>query len=278
MGKVTNQPEKTRIVKEDAVILEDARTLARRFFPRETKQKEAFINRLVENYVAAKDKDTLIMHNPGGWGCTDIENLIDWERSVVEGFKAALTKMQRNWILLQYFRAGSKWYEHLMNFPEQLRYYISGKFFRAELLAAELNFLTGHINNLKIFLLGVSQGAAFGNTVMAYAGNNPNVFSIELGTFFVHMKRRVITNRTLAMDSNGLMPDPVSSFRIKPALKAYSTAPYRWLKYRLTGKPEKFTYCINVPGHEYQWEFPNVGTKIGNFLAASLGYKYDMEK
>jgi hypothetical protein len=270
MVKVTNQPEKSNIANEDIAILEDARNLAGKYFPKETKQKAAFINRLLDDYTRVKDKDTLILHNPGGWGSTDIENLINWERSVVEGFKTTMMKMQRNWILLQYFRVGTTWYEHLQNSPEQFRYYLTGKFFKAELLAAELNFLTGHVKNLKIFLLGVSQGAAFGNTVMKYTGNNPNIYSIELGTFFVQMKRRIITERTLALDSNGMVPDPVAHFNIKPALKAYITAPYRWLKYRLAGKPEKFTYCVNVPGHEYQWEFPDVGAKIEKFLAAYL--------
>lgn len=278
MAELTDEEAKPVMANGEVSILEDAQVIARKFFPRDTRQKAAFINRLTGSYAAAKGKDTLIMHNPGGWGCTDIDNLIDWERSVVEGFKNTLTKMQRNWMLLQYFRAGVKWYEHILNSPEQFRYYMTGKFFKAELLAAELNFLTGHINNLKIFLLGVSQGAAFGNTVMMHVGNNPNVFSIELGTFFVHMKRRVFTERTLALDSNGLMPDPVSDFHIGPAAKAYLTAPYRWIKYRLICKPEKFTYCVNVPGHEYQWEFPEVGAKIESFLAASLRYKYTMEK
>lgn len=272
MAKLTDEQEKPETANGEISLLEDAHALARHFFPKNKKQKAAFINRLIDSYNTAKETDTLIMHNPGGWGFTDIENLIFWERSVVEGLKNTLTKMGRNWVLLQYYRAGPKCSRYFLNGPEQFRYYITGKFFKAELLAAELNFLTGHINNLKIFLLGVSQGAAFGNTVMMHVGNNPNVFSIELGTFFVHMKRRVLTGRTLALDNNGMMSDPVSDFHLGPAVKAYVTAPYRWLKYRLAGKPEKFTYCINVPGHEYQWEFPEVGAKIESFIAAKLGY------
>lgn len=258
------------MAKEDTVILEDARKIAQRLFPKETKQKAAFISRLIDSYNTVKNKDTIIMHNPGGWGCTDIENLIYWERSVVEGLKNTLTKMKRNWALLQYFHAGVKSFDHLKNSPEQFRFYFTGKFFKAELLAAELNFLTAHINNLKVILLGVSQGAGFGNTVMKHVGNNHNIFSIELGTFFVLMKRRVLTERTLALDSNGLVPDPVNHFNIKPAVKAYLTAPYRWIKYRLDGKPEKFTYCVNVPGHDYRWELPGVGAKIEEFLTAKL--------
>jgi hypothetical protein len=52
------------------------------------------------------------------------------------------------------------------------------------------------------------------------------------------------------------------------------------LRYRLAGKPQKFTYCINVPGHEYRWDMPGVSAPIENFLNYKLGYKYktNMEK
>jgi hypothetical protein len=273
MVKISEQPGI-----ENNAVLEDVRKLAAQLFKRETRQKKAFIKRVLDSYNMVKDKDTLIMHNPGGWGFTDIKNLIYWERNVVEGFKNTLTKMDRNWVLLQYFRASPKWSRYFFNLPEQIRFYFTGKFLKAKLLAAELNFLTEHIDNLKIFLLGVSQGAAFGNTVMTQVGNNPNIYSIELGTFFVHMKRRVLTERTLALDSNGIVPDPISHFRFDQALKAYVTAPYRWIKYRLQGKPAKFTYCVNVPGHEYRWEFPDVGSKIETFIAAKLGYRSGVEK
>lgn len=256
---------------ENPAILEDVRKLAGQLFKKESGQKQAFINRVLESYNRVKDKDTLIMHNPGGWGFTDIEHLIYWERSVVEGFKNTLTKMGRNWVFQQYYRASPRWYRYFTNGPEQFRFYFTGKFFKARLQAAELNFLTEHVSNLKILLLGVSQGAAFGNTVMMHLNNNPHIYSIELGTFFVHMKRRILTERTLALDSNGIVPDPVSLFRIGPAAKAYATAPYRWIKYKLQGKPVKFTYCINVPGHEYKWEFPGVGARIESFITAKLG-------
>ncbi len=274
-----NPLEKLNVNNIDPGLVTDAESLVLQLFRKNKgKRAAAFINRLLTSYSVVKDKDVLVMHNPGGWGYTSIEGLIDWEGSIVEGVKQTLTRMGINWVLLQYFRSGAKWWNRFVNLPEQARYYFTGKFFKAKLLAAELNFLTEHNKNLTVFLLGVSQGAAFGNTVMKHVGNNPRIFSIELGTFFAYLRWRAITERTLILDGNGLVPDPIVHFKILPSAKSYVTAPFRWVKYHIQGKPAKFTYCINVPGHEYQWEFPNVGAQIEKFISASLGYKYNPEK
>ena len=66
-------------------------------------------------------------------------------------------------------------------------------------MAAELGFITRHTNNLKVILIGASQGAAFSNAVMQRVNNLEPVHSIELGTPFFYKSRRVITEKTLAM-------------------------------------------------------------------------------
>ena len=272
MAKVVNPIGKLNMTEDYTAIREDAKRLAQKLFKTKPKPQITFINQLLDFYTQAKDKNVLIMHNPGGWGSTDIEHLIYWEASVVDGVKTTLNKMGCDWILLQYFRSGKNWWNHLWDTPGQIRYYLTGKFFRAELLAAELNFLSEHVKNLDIFLLGVSRGADFGNTVMEHT-NNRGIYSIELGTFFARLSRRVITERTLVLDGNGLVPDPIVHFNLLMGIKAYITAPFRWINYRMAGKPVKFTDCINVPGHEYQWEYPNVGAPIERFLETNLGYK-----
>ncbi|GAI68005.1 unnamed protein product, partial [marine sediment metagenome] len=54
-------------------------------------------------------------------------------------------------------------------------------------MVAELKFIAQHINDLKVILIGASQGAAFSNTVMRHLGELRQVYSIELGIFFSHM-------------------------------------------------------------------------------------------
>jgi len=144
-------------------------------------------------------------------------------------------------------------------------------------MAAELRFITRHLNTLKVILIGASQGAAFSNAVLRQLGEVRRVYSIELGIFFPHMPRRVITDRTLAMDSNGVMPDPMSHRNLKAGFRAYATAPFEWIKYRLQGRPEKFSYCINAPGHNYNWEYPEVQGQIIDFLNLNFGAKGNVE-
>jgi hypothetical protein len=144
-------------------------------------------------------------------------------------------------------------------------------------MAAELQFITQHTSNLKVILIGVSQGAAFSNAVMQQLDGLHQVYSIELGLFFPHMSRRVVTENTLAMDSNGLVPDPVAHRNLKIGFKTYGTAPFRWLKCRLQGKPQRFAYCINVPGHEYSWEYPEVKQQIEGFLEINLNTRSKLE-
>ena len=143
--------------------------------------------------------------------------------------------------------------------------------FASWIAAEELKFISEHNDDLKILLIGASQGAAFSNAIMRHLNGVNKVYSIELGTFFPHVPRRVITERTLAIDNNGLMPDPMCHRNLWAGFQAYITAPFRWIKYRWQGKPQKFTYCINAPGHDYNWEYPEVRKKITDFLTANFG-------
>jgi hypothetical protein len=60
---------------------------------------------------------------------------------------------------------------------------------------------------------------------------------------------------------------------LSKGLKAYATAPFRFIKYLLQGKPRKLSDCMNVPGHEYQWEYPEVHKRIESFLETRFGVK-----
>ena len=148
---------------------------------------------------------------------------------------------------------------------------------KAKIMAAELRFIMEHLSHLKVIMIGVSQGAAFGSAVMRELGASGCVYSIELGLPFPYKSRRVITGNTLTVDGNGLMPDALMEWDVFTIVKTYLGAPFRWIKYRLQGRPTKFTYCINVPGHDYNWEYPEVQGQIGNFLKLKFGTKSDVK-
>ena len=263
---------------DDYLALEEkASHLAQQLFGSDAKKCASLTNRLLDICTGAEGKDFLLIHNPGGWGCSPLEHCLQWERSIVEGISTTLEQSGYSWLLTQYFRSGNSWWAHLRDMKEQVRFFFKGKSSMAEVMAAELEFIAQHINNLKVILIGVSQGAAFSNAVMRQPGELHQVYSIELGLFFPHMSRRVVTERTLAIDSNGLMPDPMAHRNLKAGFKAYITAPFRWIQYRLRGKPEKFTYCINAPGHDYNWQYPEVQQQIIDFLNLNFGTKSNTE-
>lgn len=261
----------------DAVLEEEVKNIARQFFGNKVEKRVSFADRIRDTYNGAQGKDFLLIHNPGGWGCTPLEQLLHWERSVVEGIRATIEGLGYRLLLTQYFRSGRSWWAHVWDVNKEARFFFTGKSSEAEPMAAELKFITEHSNNLKVILIGASQGAAFGNAVMRHLDGVHQVYSIELGTFFPHVPRRVITERTLAIDDNGTMPDPMCHRNLRAGFKAYIAAPYRWTKYRLQGNPQKFTYCINAPGHDYSWEHPEVRQRITDFLTTNFGTKGKMK-
>lgn len=248
---------------------EEANELAEKLFGADTEKRADFVRRLLDICSRVDGKDFLLIHNPGGWGSTRLEELLQWERSIVEGVGSAISGLGYDCSLVQYFRSENGWRALVEDIREQLHFFIS----KSRIMAAELEFVTRHFDNLEVVLIGVSQGAAFSNAVTQNLNGLKCVSSIELGTPFPYRSKRVITDRTLVLDSNGLMPDALMEWDVPTIVTTYLGAPFRWLKYRLQGKKIKFTYCINVPGHDYNWDYPEVQWKIENFLRTTFGEK-----
>jgi hypothetical protein len=254
-------------------VQEEARALAEQLFGNDSEKGMKFTNRLLDIYSRVRNNDFLLIHNPGGWGTTRLEHCLQWERSIVDGIKNTIDRLGYNWLLIQHFRTGGGWQEYIRDINDQFYFFA----FKANILAVEVEFLVRHIKNLRVILIGVSQGAAFADAVMQRLTRFNQVYSIELGMVFTQRSRRLITERTLAIDSNGLMPDAMMEWNIMTMLKTFLSAPFRWIKYCLTGKPKKFSHCINVPGHEYNWEYPEVRQQIEHFLQSNLGVKSKLE-
>jgi len=258
---------------ESKVLEEEVRQLALRLFGDSEEKRAGFEKRLLDMYTKSEKSQFLIIHNPGGWGNTRIENLLQWERSIIEGVDNTIRKMGYSGVLVQYFRSSTGWRAVFSDVREQSRYFN----FKAEVMAEEMMLLTRHLNKLKILMIGISQGAAFSNAVLQRMDGEERIFSIEIGTPFYYKSKSVATDRSLTLNGNGLMPDALMEYNVPVILKTYFTAPVRWLKYRIQGKKIKFTYCINVPGHDYNWDYPEVRGKIEEFLRTKFGQKSDVE-
>ncbi|MBN2238381.1 MAG: hypothetical protein JW712_01295 [Dehalococcoidales bacterium] len=258
---------------DNSLIEEEISQLSFTLFGNDITRRVGFEGRLMDMYEKAENNHFLLIHNPGGWGSTRVENLLQWERSIIIGVDSTIKKLGYSGMLVQYFRSKTGIQAVMKDIREQMRFFA----FKAKVMAAELKFLTHHMENLKIVLIGVSQGAAFSNSVQQHLNGEDRVFSIEIGTPFFYKSKRVITERTLTLDNNGLMPDSLMEWNVPVILKTYFSAPFRWTKYKLQGKNVKFTYCINVPGHDYNWDYPEVQSKIEDFLKVQFGQNSDVE-
>lgn len=258
---------------EYSALEAEVRQLAGQLFNGDTRKDTEFQRRVLDTYKKAENSHFLLIHNPGGWGSTRIENLLQWERSIVEGVDMTVREMGYSGTLIQYFRSSTGWRAVMNDIQEQSRFFR----LKAKVMAAEIEFITRHLEKLKIILIGVSQGAAFSNAVQQNLNGTERVFSIELGTPFYYKSRRIITDRTLTLDGNGLMPDALMEWNVPVILKTYFSAPFRWLKYKIQRKNVKFTYCINVPGHDYNWDYPEVQRQIEDFLKLKFSKNSDVE-
>lgn len=254
-------------------LKEEVALLAERLFKDDSVKRARFTQKLLDICELVKDKDVLLIHNPGGWGTTHLENLLQWERSIVEGISQTIDKFGYKWALMQYFRSDHNWLAIIGDIREQTRFFFN----KSQIMAAELEFVTRHFPTLQVVMIGVSQGAAFSNAVSQILNGINRVSSIELGMPFPYKSKRVLTDRTLALDGNGLMPDALMEWDVPTILKTYISAPFRWIKYKLQGRKVKFTYCINLPGHDYNWDYPEVQRQIEEFLTLKFGRNISTE-
>lgn len=270
--KIADNDQREMIDSEQSITSEIA-NLAYRLFPRSGKKRDNLIIRLRETITKAQGKDFLVIHSPGGWGNSNWEDLQEWEKSIVTGVTATLEKLGYTQIMVQNFRSGNSWASHMKDIYKEIQFHMAGISYRAEVLAEEIRFILKQLPGLQVVLVGASQGASFNNAVMIILGKIERVYSIELGTFFPHMHRRKLTERNLAIDSNGFMRDPMCNRDLWAGFKAYLGAFIRWFRHRMIGQKVKFTNCINTPGHEYKWDYPEVHGRIIEFLSTKFKEK-----
>jgi hypothetical protein len=249
-------------------LREEAYHLAEQLFGSEVAGSD-FANQLVNVCTGARGRDFLIVHNPGGWGHARLDQCLGWERSVVTGIKDAMEGMGYSVFLMQYFRSGTGWRERMHDLREQIRFFIS----KASIMSAWLQFIMTHTGAINVILVGISQGAAFSNAVMQQLGGNYPIYSIELGCPLQYKSRRVITEKTLALEDSGVQPDALAQGNLWVGVGIFVAAFFKWVWYHLRGKRVALAYCVTAPGHEYDWANPQLQRRIKDFLKANFSTK-----
>jgi len=246
-------------------VVEDATRLATELYGEGQEKCNDFVSQLLTTYEAAKDKDFIVIFNPGGWGGNLVENSPGWQ-SISTGIKSELDSSGYTSLWLNYRRTVEGSRGRLDEAVEMMTRYPS----KAEDLASRIEFITIHVPELRVILAGESTGTVICDRVMIILGDNPQVYSIQTGPPFWYDS--VMSNRTLVMTSNGIVPDSVNQGDFPSIIRGYFK-----IRFNLAEPEDDFgttPHYIAAPGHDYWWQYPEVYSQIISFLEQNFGIKW----
>ncbi len=245
-------------------VVKDATVLSMELFGDYQEKYGDFTNQLLATYAEAKDKDFVVIFNPGGWGWNVLDSSPGW-KSIINGIESELDSLGYDSLLLSYQRTDESVRGVIDEFVEVTSVYPS----KAENLACRVEFLTDHIPDLKVIVAGESNGTVISDGAMNILQNNPQVYSIQTGPPFWH--KSIKLDRTLVLDNNGRTPDSFSQGDIPTMV---------WASLKdLVGLPQpeeesgRIMYFVRAPGHDYRWQYPGVYSQITNFMKQNFGRK-----
>lgn len=236
-------------------VVEDAARLAAELFGNDQKKQQKFTGQLLATYLAAKDKDVVVIFNSGGWGWSSIL-ASPYGLDFVAGIESALADLGYTSLMLDHYRTGS----NINGLVSELLFAVDKYPAKPIDLASRIEFLTRHLPGIKVIITGMSNGASICEDAMLILGDNQQVYSIQLGPPF--WNGSTISDRALVLRSNGIVDDTFSqgdiitiiSINVEAMLGISQEDPGNILLY------------IGAPGHDYRWQHPAVRSQIIDFL------------
>lgn len=253
---IVNDTQGVIDVPED--VREDANNLAVEFFGNNPAACQRFVDNFLEVYSVAEDRDFLLIFNSGGFGRKTIGP--EWG-TVLEGIEGELESLGYTTLLVVYVRTFEGLLDSIKEIREQSFFYPS----KAKPLASQIDFLTEHIESIRVIVMGESGGGILANEVMEILEVDPQVYSIQTGIPFLY--HGAVSDRSLVINDNGITPDTVSTGDLWAIFRAN-------LGRLPTHRPEEghlFFEYIRAPGHIYTWDHPGVRTQITSFLEDNFG-------
>ena len=246
------------------LVAEDATRLATELLGDCQEKCNDFVSQLLAIYSEAKDKDFILIFNPGGWGYKSVEATPGW-CSIFTGIESELAGLGYTSLSLEHQRTEGG----LPGCLDELVERITGYRSKAEDLAYRLEFITNHIPDLKVIITGESTGTVICDRVMSILEDNLQVYSVQTGPPPWH--KNIMLNRTLVMTNNGIIPDSYSQ-------GDFGTLVWGNLRYwfGLSQPVDDFgtpPHYIGAPGHDYWWQYPEVCSQITNFLDESFSLR-----
>lgn len=237
-------------------VVDDANRMAAELFGKGQQYRE-FANQLLVAYMEARDKDVVIVFNPGGWGWANIDEIVGW-RSILSGIKSELDNWGYKSLVLNYRRTSETRLASLKELLELMNRYPS----KAKDLADRVEFLTNNIPDIRVVVTGESNGTVIADYTMKILKDNQQVFSIQTGSPFWHKPLK--GDKTLLLNSNGVRPDTFSRGDVMKILWTSLKAGLGLSRQEEDGG--RVAYVLRAPGHDYSWGYPEVYSQITTFL------------
>ena len=239
--------------------------------------KERFVAEVLDIYDRAGDCDVVIYFCEGGWGSRPL-SVNPEGRSLVAGVASTLTSMGYTYCIADYPRtrktAGDYLYEGVQLL---LQYPVKSK-----QLAAKMDFLTRHVDGLKVIIVGKSSGALYVNKAAELLRDNPDVYTIQIGSPLGC--KTPVPGRSFAVCDNGIQGDAMIRLDVLSLIKqnklqvlfilfAPSFTTLDWIIGKLL---VAVGFCntrfpLVMPGHDYMWQYPKVGPAIETFIQDVMG-------
>ncbi len=216
-----------------------------------------------ESLNSADLADVFVIFNSGGWGNTPLQDAKDFA-PIIEGIQETLNEWDLNSIVVPYIRTKNNLLGRITATKEISRSFQS----QSEKLAREIEEFLKQNPGKKIIMAGLSNGAAFVDETMEKLSpkTKNTVFAIEAGIPF--WEKEFHSENILRLSNNG--KDSLSKGKIKILISTLLKAPFVWLSAKISGETLTFSQAIQVPGHEYFWDSPEVGSQIVNFLGNKI--------
>jgi hypothetical protein len=235
-------------------VIDDAAAKAAVLFGGNEEKRSDFVSQVLALYREAADKDVLVIVNSGGWGWSAIAE--SNEKELAPGIDGILTELGNSTLWIDYFRTDNSFFGAIGEFMMAM----STNPARGQELAARTAFLTDNLPELKVILLGISNGCTICSGAMPLLADNEQVYSIQLGPPVwnnnSHMKR------VLLLRTNGTIPDSFSHGDLITIFRTNFEA--------ACGISQEYEgnilLYIGAPGHDYDWKYEWLKEQINNFL------------
>ncbi|MDD4923517.1 MAG: hypothetical protein PHF74_01615 [Dehalococcoidales bacterium] len=235
-------------------VIDDAVSRAATLFGKNEGKCSDFVSQVLALYEEAKEIDVLVIVNSGGWGWSAIAE--SNEKELAPGIDGILTELGNATLWIDYFRTDNSFFGAIGEFMMAM----STNPARGQELAFRTEFLTDNLPDLKVILLGISNGCTICSGAMPLLAENEQVYSIQLGPPVWNNNSHM--ERVLLLRTNGTIPDSFSHGDLLTIFRANMES--------ACGISQEYEgdilLYIGAPGHDYDWKYDWLKLQINNFL------------